>query len=92
MIHHGPVGGADGWDNEGVLRTFGGDDFKGIAVFAWGDVVEVGIATIKESRNASGFNVADDLAVFLAVDFEIGIAGQRWNRDDGGIELLGCDW
>lgn len=55
-------------------------------------MVEVRVAPIEEGGDASGFDVANDFGVFLAVDFKIGIAGQGWDRDDGGVELLGCDW
>ena len=55
-------------------------------------MVEVGISAIKKRGNAPGFDVANDFPVFFAVDFEVGIACQRRNGDDGGIELLGSDW
>ncbi len=64
---------------------------EGFGVFAGSDVVEVRVAPIEEGGDASGFDVANDFGVFLAIDFKIGIAGQRWDRDDGGVELLGCD-
>ena len=92
LIHHGAVGGADRWDDEGLLSTLGCDDVESFGVFAGGDVVEVGVATVEEGGHSSGFDVADDFGVFLALEFQVSVAGQGRDRDDGGVELFGCDW
>jgi len=55
-------------------------------------VVEVGVATVEEGGHSSGFDVADDFGVFLALEFQVSVAGQGRDRDDGGVELFGCDW
>ena len=46
LIHHGAVGGANGWDDEGLFGTLGSDDVESLGVFAGGDVVEVGVAAV----------------------------------------------
>ena len=93
MIHHGAVGRADGGERRGCSSALSvATMFERVGVFAGSDVVEVRVAPIEERGDATGFDVANDFRVFLAIDFEIGVAGQRRDRDDGGVELLGCDW
>ena len=92
MIHHDAVGRADGGDDEGLLCALRGEDVESFGVFAGSDVVEVGITAVEERGNATRFNVTNNFRVFLAIDFEIGVAGQRRDGDDRGVELLGCDW
>ena len=45
-------------------------------------MIEVGIATIKERRHPTGFDMANDLRVFDGVDLEIRVTRQRWDRDN----------
>ena len=92
LIHHRAISWTNGWDNKGILCAFCRDDFEGFCVFAGGDVVEVCIASVKKRGDASGFNMTDDFSVFSAVDFEFGITGQRGDRNDRRIELLGSNW
>jgi hypothetical protein len=92
LIHHGAISGSDGGDDEGIFGAFGNDDIEGLGVFTRGDVVEVRVPAIEKGGDAAGFDVADNPGIFGAVDFKIGIAGQGWDGDDGGVELLGCDW
>ena len=67
----------------GALR----EQIEQLAVFADGDVIQIGVAAVQQGAHAARLDVPDQLAVFRGVERVIGAAGQRRHSHDGGGEL-----
>jgi hypothetical protein len=91
LAHHGPIGGTDRGDYESVLTGRFRDDLQEGLELAWWDVVEVGISSVEQGRDSSGFEVRDDHAI-LFHGYEVIICPREGgDRDDRGAKEVRRD-
>ena len=83
--------GARGRNDPGAGRGGLGEEIEDRRVLVEADVVEVRVAAVHQRRHAAALEMADQRAVRVRVEREVGAARERRHADDGAREVRAVD-